>query len=128
MIRSMFGAYVKGSVEAVEFYRNAFNANLINAHMNEDGSYMHAELDVFGQVFTITEALSEWGERIPGNIMQISLHMGEGNEDAVKRAYNVLKEGADLNNLLHHSLGECFFSPLMFGLIDKFGVNWCVFV
>lgn len=56
--------------------------------------------------------------------MQLCLHFGEGNEEIVKNAYNVLKDGAEI----HVPLGECFFSPLMFGLIDKFGVNWCVFV
>lgn len=60
--------------------------------------------------------------------MQISLHMDEGGEETVKRAHDVLIDGADLNNPLHHPLGECFFSPLMFSLIDKFGVNWCMFV
>ena len=128
MKRSMFGAYVKGSNDAVEFYQKAFGATVKNAHKNEDGTYMHAELDIFGQVFTVTEALPEWGERVAGNTMQINLHMGEGNEEAVKRAYNVLKEGAAPNNPMHNSLGECLFSPLMFGLIDKFGVNWCVFI
>jgi len=54
--------------------------------------------------------------------------MDEGGEETVKRAHDVLIDGADLNNPLHHPLGECFFSPLMFSLIDKFGVNWCMFV
>jgi len=124
----MFGAYVKGTHEAVEFYQKAFDAQLGYAHKNDDGTYMHAELNVFGQVFAVSEASPEWGERASGNTMQFNLHMGAGNEEAVKKAYDVLKEGADLSNPLHHPLGECFFSPLMFGLIDKFGVNWCVFV
>lgn len=85
---------------------------------------MHVELDVFGQVLALSEALPEAGERIAGTTMQLCLHFGEGNEEIVKNAYNVLKDGAEINV----PLGECFFSPLMFGLIDKFGVNWCVFV
>jgi len=85
-------------------------------------------LDVFGQVFAISEASPELGERIASNITQISLHMGEGHEEAVQKDYDVLEEGSDLNDPLRHPLGKCFFSPLMFSLTDKFGANWCMFI
>lgn len=124
MLRSMFGVYVKGSVEAVELYQKAFDAKLVSEYRNEDGSYMHAELDVFGQILAISEALPEAGERIAGTTMQFNLHFGKGNEEVVKKAYEVLKNDAQI----HTPIAECFFSPLMFGLIDKFGVNWCIYI
>jgi PhnB protein len=120
----MFQVYVKGSVEAVALYQKAFGAKVSNEYKNEDGSYMHVELDVFGQVLAVSEGLPYAGESITGNTMQFCLHMGEGKEDAIKRAYEVLKDGAQI----HSPLDKCFFSPLMFGLIDKFGVNWCMFI
>ena len=124
MLRSMFQIYIKDSIEAVEFYQKAFDAKLVAWDKNEDGSYMHAELDIFGQILALSEALPEAGERNSGNTMQLCLHLGAGNEEIVKKAYEVLKEGAQI----HTPLGEMFFSPLMFGLIDKFKVNWCVFI
>ena len=46
--------YVKGSVEAVEFYQKAFNIMLGYHVKNENGTYAHAELgrragDTFGK-------------------------------------------------------------------------------
>ena len=121
MLRSMMQIYIKGSVEAVEIYQKAFDAELVNETKNEDGSYLHAELDVFGQILAIAEARDK---RIFGNTMQFCFHFGEGKEEIVKKAYEILKDGAQIE----FPLGPCFFSPSMFGLTDKFGVNWCLFV
>jgi PhnB protein len=40
---------IKGSCEAVKLYQKAFNAKLISEYKNEDGSYIHAELDLLIQ-------------------------------------------------------------------------------
>ena len=124
MLRSMFTVCIKGSKEAVELYQQAFGAELVSEHKNEDGTYMHAELDVFGQILAISEALPEAGERIAGTTMQFCLHLGERKEEVVRKAYDVLRDGAKIA----FPLGESFFSPCMFGLIDKFEVNWNLFV
>jgi len=29
---------------------------------------------------------------------------------------------------IEHPLGPCEWNPLLFSLIDKFGVNWCIYV
>jgi len=116
----MFQVYVKDSVKAVELYQLAFDAKIKGVHENEDGSYMHAELDIFGQVL----ALSESVDATFGTNMQFCLHMGGGNEEKVKKAYEVLRDGAEINQ----PLGENFYSPLCFMLRDKFGVCWCMFV
>jgi len=115
MKRSMMQAYVTRSDEAVALYQKAFDAKLLYESKNEDGSYLHAELDAYGQVLAISEAL----ERKIGNTMQFCFRFGEGNEEIVKRAYEVLKDGAKID----YPLGPC-----MFGIVDKFGVDWCLFV
>jgi len=121
----MLGIAVRGkSVEAVEFYQKAFDAKLGRTAKNDDGSYMHAELDVYGQIIAIAEAWPMDKELVPGTIVQFNLHFTRDSEAIVKKAYDVLKEGANV----HTPLGECFFSPLMFGLVDKYGVDWCVFI
>jgi len=122
MYRSMFQIYVKGSLKAVEFYKKAFGAKTGAVYPNDDETaYIHAELDVFGQVLAVSETQED---SVPGNTMQFCLHIGEYGHEIVKSAYEVLKTGAEI----HDVLGECPFSPLMFSLIDKFGVNWCIFV
>jgi len=59
-----------------------------------------------------------------GNVMQFCLHYGDGNEEKVRKAYEVLKNDAKI--LM--PLAPCEFSPLMTDLIDKYGIRWCLFV
>jgi PhnB protein len=119
----MMQIYVKRSIEAAEFYQKAFDAEILCKHMNEDRTaVMHAELDVYGQILALSE-LSD-SDAITGNTMQFCLHFGEGKEDIVRKIYDVLKDGATI----HYPLSPCDWSPLMVGLYDKYGVNWCIFV
>lgn len=113
--------YVKGSSDAVNLYQKAFDAKLVSEYKNDDGSYLHAELSVFGQILALSEAADD---RVSGNTMQFCFHFEESEIDKVKQAYEVLKEGADIS----YPLGECFYSKCMFGLVDKHGVSWCLFI
>lgn len=120
MKRSMMQVVVKGSGEALAFYQKAFCAEVLCAYPDENGGYMHAELNAYGQVIAITEAS---GAVKPGNTMMFCLHFGEGGGDKVRTAYEVLKEDA----FITAPIGECDYSPCQFVLTDKFGVCWCVF-
>jgi PhnB protein len=122
MKRSLMQAYVNESGKAVEFYRNAFDAELISSFPNPDGTYCHAELDIFGQILALSETVGD--KCIPGNTMQFCLHLGEDQESLIRRIYDVLKDGADILT----PLGPCPYSPLMTTLIDRFGINWCIFL
>ncbi len=123
MYRSMMQVYVNESDKAVELYQKAFDAELVASYPNDDGTFMHAELDIYGQILAVSEALKD-EKRITGTTMQFCLHFGEGKEKLVQEAYNVLKKSA---NILC-PIGPCPFSTLMFGLIDQYGVSWCIFV
>lgn len=113
--------YVKGSVEAVEFYKEAFDATLGFNVKSSDGTYYHSELDVDGQIIAVAEAD---GERITGNTMQFCLQYGKSEEDKLMKVYEVLKKNAEI----FFPLGPCDFSPCMADFIDKFGIHWCLFV
>jgi PhnB protein len=119
----MMQTYVKGSDKAVEFYQKAFDAKLVSSYQNDDGTFYHAELDVYGQILAVAEANPN-EEVITGNTMQFCLHFEPDYEDKVRKAYEVLKEGATIN----YPLSPCDYSPLMVDLIDKFGIRWCLFV
>ena len=121
MKRSMMQVYVKGSKEALALYKRAFDGRILAEYEDGDGGYMHAELDVQGQVVAVSEADEQTKM---GNGMQFCFHYGEGGEKYVERAYEVLKVGGEVVG----PLGECPFSPLMAAVIDKFGVYWCLFV
>ena len=118
MKRSLMQIYVTGSDKAIIFYQEAFDASVVSSYPNDDGTFMHAELDIQGQILALSERNSEYaikGEIITGNTMQFCLHYGESNENMVKKAYDVLKEDAKI--LM--PLAPCEYSPLMVDLIDK---------
>lgn len=121
MLRSMMQTYIKGSSEAVELYQSAFDAKLVSEYKNDDGSYLHAELNIYGQIFAISE--SEENEIIAGNTMQFCLHFGEAEKEKVEKAFDELKEGAQIL----FPIGPSFYSSCMADFIDKFGVRWCLF-
>lgn len=122
MHRSMFQVYVKKSDTALEFYKRVFDAEILCVYPNDDGTLMHSELNVYGQVLAVSEAGGE--NVVTGGVMQFCLHFGQGNESIVQKIYNGIKEGAEIL----YPLDKCDFSPLMTDLIDKFGVRWCIFV
>lgn len=124
MKRAFLQIYTINSVEAVEFYKRAFDATLGYHVKSEDGSYYHAELEVYGQVIAVAEKDKTISRNETGNTLQYCLHFEEGEEESVKKAYEVLKEGAKINV----PLGPCEFANMMTDLTDKFAVRWCLFL
>ncbi|ULQ59010.1 VOC family protein [Brucepastera parasyntrophica] len=113
-------AYVKGSKEAVRFYTAAFEAELGYNHPNDDDTYMHTEIVKDNQVIL---AVSENGQQLnAGDTMQFGLNLG--NEESVRKAYDVLSENAKIL----FPIGTSFYNELMFDLVDKYGIRWCIAV
>ncbi len=122
MKRTMLQLYLKGCDEAIEFYKKAFGATVDAIHRDSESKLIaHAEIKVFGQCVSFMERNSK---TVIGNTMQFCFHFGEGNEEIVRKAYDVLKDGAKIDM----PLGSCEWSSCIFGLVDKFGVNWLLFV
>lgn len=115
-----FIAYVKGSIEAVEFYKKVFDAELGYHFMNEDGTYMHAELIKNEEVIMAVGESEEWLDA--GHVMQFGLNLE--SEEEVKRVYEILSEGAEIL----YELGSSFYNPMMFDLVDQYGVRWYIAV
>lgn len=123
-------AYIQGTVEAVEFYQKAFGATLGYNVLNADGTFMHAEINLDGQLLiALSEASSSIGlENIkrysktdyPTMNFAVSLE----DEEAVKKAYEILIEGG--NVLL--PIGSLPWSTCCVNVIDKFGVFWYISV
>ena len=99
MLRSLMQIYVKGSVEAVKLYKEAFNAEILGLYPDDNGGYMHSELNAYGQILAVSE-LNE--DMVLGNTMQFCFHFGAGGEKHVRQAYDILKEGRLLRILLAH--------------------------
>ena len=118
-MHSKFQLYLKGCDEAIELYKKAFGATVDAIYRDSEGKIMHAEINAFGQCIAFMERDTE---SIIGNTMQLSFE--SDNEDIIKKAYDVLKDGARIDL----SLGSCEWSSCIFSLIDRFGVNWLFYV
>ena len=115
-MRTVFHACVNGSLEAVEFYHKAFNAEIICCYVDSTGKYVeHAELAINGQTFL---SVMEIPEAKPGNTMYFWFTFND--EKSLREAYDVLKDGAEIR-------GEpepCEWCKLITDLTDKFGIRW----
>jgi PhnB protein len=119
--------YVKNSVEAVEFYTEAFGMTLGYNAKNSDGSFLHAEL-LEGEVpiFAVSEnnddesAQSMLASKRPTMSYGINLD----NDDELHHAYKILVEGGHILR----ELGSLPWSPSSADIVDKYGVCWYIYV
>ena len=121
---SKFQLYLKGCDEAIELYKKAFDATVDAIFRDpESNLILHAEIKVLGQCVAFMERDAENTENVEGNTMQLSFDFEKSNEEIIKKAYEVLKDGAKIEL----PLGSCEWSSCIFGLVDKFGVNWLLY-
>lgn len=121
MKRTLFQVYVTHSREAVARYQEAFDVEIMSRYLNKDGSYYHCELNIYGQILAVSEHKEV---STCGNTMQLCLHFEKGEEALVQKAYEVLRNNAQIL----HALGPCDYCDFMTDLIDVYGVRWCLFV
>ena len=123
-MRTIFMAYLTGSIEAVDFYCVAFNAEKVcYKAADDDDFYAHAEISINGQMvmaicdtkFCERESKREFNK---GDNMEFWITFD--NEQSLNTAYNILMENAQI----HTPLAPCEWSKLMAQLTDKYGISW----
>ena len=124
MRRTLLQIYAKNRTEAFNFYKDAFNAEIGFCDKAEDGSIIHAELNICGQSIAVGEIYHEKEETSSGNTMQFCMQFEPGEEHIIERAFEKMKDEGKILK----PLGSCFFSPLMTDIIDKYGVHWCLYI
>jgi len=120
-MRMVFMAYIKDSVEAVDFYCRAFDATPKNCfkHSDDDDYYAHAEVVINEQkILAISDIAHYDSDFSRGSNMEFWLTFDD--EPSLNNAYNVLKEKA----VIHSPLAPCEWCKAMAGLTDKYGINW----
>jgi len=114
-------AYVKGSVDAVELYKRAFDAELGYNVRSSDGSYFHAELMRNGKpLLAVSEVGEDFITDVPAKYPNMSFGVVLDDEEAVRRAYGALSEGAPICTPLR----TLPWSDLCADVVDRFGVYW----
>jgi len=115
-MRAIFHACVTGSLEAVDFYRRAFNAELLCCYVDSTGRYVeHAELALDGQSFL---SIMEIPEAQPGNTMYFFFSFDD--EESLREAYEILKDGAEVR----FAPEPCEWCKLLTDFTDRYGVRW----
>ncbi|MBM6667985.1 VOC family protein [Lacrimispora saccharolytica] len=123
--------YINHTLEAVEFYQEAFGLSLGYNEKFPDGTYMHAELQKNGvNVFAVSEsknnalvsAVHEFAKR--GVSPTTSIGLKFDTEDEIKRAYDMLiTEG-----VVCRPLGPLPWSVCSADVLDKYGVYWYLYI
>ena len=119
-MRMVFMAYLKGSVEAVDFYCKAFNAeSRCYKAADDDDFYAHAEIYINDQTILGISDTAYYDTEFPkGKNMEFWLIFDD--EQSLRAAYDVLQDGAEI----HQPLAPCEWSKAMAALTDKYGINW----
>jgi PhnB protein len=118
--------YVKNSVEAVEFYIEAFRMTLGYNVKNSDGSFLHAELLKGESGFAVSENNDEEITRsmLASKRPTMSYGVNLDNDDELNHAYKILVEGGHILR----ELGSLPWSPCSADIVDKYGVCWYIYV
>ncbi len=119
--------YVKNSVEAAEFYMDAFGMTMDYNAKNDDGTFLHAELQKEGvTIFAVSENKDE--EIVQSMLAARQPTMSYGinleTEDELNHAYDKLKTGGHVLR----ELGELPWSPNSADIVDKYGICWYIYV
>jgi len=123
--------YIKNTIEAVNFYKEAFGMTLGYNEKFPDGTFMHAVLLRDGnEVFAVSESQNEAfvNVMLTSSLKEARPTMSYGitfdNEDEVKKAYSMLAEGGKVL----FPLGSLPWSSCCADVVDKYGVYWYITV
>ena len=119
-MRTVFMAYITGTIEAVDFYCEAFDATkMCFKASDEDNFYAHAEIAINDQlVLSLCE--KEYCDRSFTNGDSMEFWLTFDDEQSLNKAYEVLKENAEI----HYPLAPIEWSKAMAELTDKYGISW----
>lgn len=120
-MRTMFHACVTGSLDAVEFYRKAFNAEVICNYVDATGTFVqHAELTLNGQSFFSVQDILDTGQSEAGQGNTMYFWFTFDDEQSLYGAYEILKDGAEVRGTPE----PCEWCKLLADLTDKYGIRW----
>ena len=105
--------------EAVEFYRQAFDAEVHVVLPNRDNDHLidHAEIIVHGQLLM----LNDFGyndRELPSNGYMLSVRFD--TEVALKRVFSLMREGCKILS----PMSQRDYTPCQINFVDRFDVRW----
>jgi uncharacterized glyoxalase superfamily protein PhnB len=119
--------YVQKSAEAVLYYCDAFNMTLGYNAKNDDGTFLHAEIEKDGDsIFAVSESKEETirNAMLSSSLPTMSMGVNLNSNEELEHAFEVLAKGGHVLR----PLGELPWSPCSADVVDKYGVCWYIYV
>lgn len=119
--------YLQNSLEAAEFYCDAFNMKIGYNVKHENETYLHAELEKDGNsIFAVSESndnkVRESMLIAQQPTMSLGINLNDNTE--LNHAYEILIK----NGHILRPIGSLPWSPLSADIVDKYGVCWYIYV
>ena len=119
--------YVRNSVEAADFYMDAFGMTLDYNAKNSDGTFLHAELQKGGHtIFAVseTEDADNAKAMLAATRPTMSYGINFDSDEELQHAYQCLIQGGHILR----ELGPLPWSPCSADVVDKYGIYWYIYV
>jgi PhnB protein len=113
---------IKGAAKAIEFYKEAFGADVIRLMDSPDGQVMHAEIKIGDSVIMLADEFPEMDSKSPESVggTSIQLHFYTENVDGVVE--RAVAAGAEVQRPVQNQ----FYGDRSGSLKDPFGHIWYV--
>lgn len=111
---------VRGAWEALEFYKKAFGAEILNTIEREGGKLAHADVAIEGARFMMREEYPEYNFRSPQTLGGTPINLFVYVEDVRTFFNRAIAAGATVIRPVE----EQFHGDLMTELEDPFGHSW----
>ena len=113
---------IKGCSEAIEFYKNAFDAKEILRLLMPDGSIGHAEIEIEGSLLMMAEENAEWGTKSPQTLGGNPMTFGLNVADVDKSFQKAIGAGATIIM----PVKDEFYGDRVGQVMDPFGYKWMI--
>jgi PhnB protein len=113
---------VRGAVEALEFYKNAFGAEEVCRVPGPNGTIMHAEMTIGDSRLMLCDEFPDWGALSPKSLNGTGVTLNLYVEDADAVFERAVAAGATVKMPLENQ----FWGDRYGQVVDPFGHEWAI--
>ena len=111
---------VDGAEKAIEFYKKAFGAQVVDISKGPDGKVMNAQLKIGNSMLMLNDEFPDWGSVGPNKLggSPVTIHLSVENVD------DVWKRATDAGAEITMPLADQFWGDRYGSVRDPFGHKW----
>ena len=113
---------VSNAVEAMEFYKKAFNANEIYKFPTPDGKILHAMIQIGDSFVMMSDEFPTMGMKSPTTIggTAVTLHLYVDDSD------KIFKQAVDAGAIITMPIMDSFWGDRFGTVMDPYGHSWAI--